>query len=170
MRKQQINFPLKFKGRSALFQGGLAEAIRIQSLGPEALAAPLNAALELADLKAVGQIELASLSFALVVFTSLSSPRLVHEHRERLWHAFQIPIFEQFRAPDGKVIACECEAHDGLHLVPGAGVQVIQGELTIGSNASGLTALLDTGHCECGDEAPRLTVGTAFGWAREAAA
>jgi len=142
----------------------------MQSLGPEALAAPLDAALELAELKTAAQIELPSLSFALVVFTGPSRPRLDFQHRERLWRAFQVPVFEQFCGPDAAVIAHECEAHDGLHLAPRAGARIVDGELRIGSYATGLTALLDTAHCECGEETPRLTVGGLFDWARQAAA
>jgi hypothetical protein len=170
IRKQKIVFPLKFRGKTALYAGGLAEALRVQSHGPEALAAPLEAALELADLKAAGQIELRSLNFALVVFTGPSQPRVDHEHRDRLWRAFQVPLFEQFCGPDAAVIAHECEAHDGLHLAPGSGARIEEGELRIGNYSTGLTALLDTAHCECGDETPRLTVGGPFRWARAAAA
>ena len=169
MRKQQIIFPLKFRGRTAFYDGGLAEALRVESICPEALAAPLDAALELVELKAGAQIELRSLSFALVVFTGPSRPRLDYEQRDRLWRAFQVPIFEQFCGPDAAVIAHECEAHDGLHLAPGGGARIEEGELRIGNYATGLAALLDTGHCECGVETPRLTVGGPFGWAREAA-
>ena len=36
--------------------------------------------------------------------------------RERLWRAFRVPVFEQIIAPDGELLAAECEAHDGLHI------------------------------------------------------
>ena len=178
MRKEPIVFPLNFQGKSAVFEGGLAGAVHLQSLAPEAIAAPLDAALELAKLKTSGHIELPSLGFALVVLTNSSNPHLDHEHHDLLWRAFQVPIFEQFRALNGDVIARECETHDGLHLAAGSDVRVEQGELWVGNLATGLTALLDSSHCDCGDGSPRLTVGGPFGvvtsaphgWAREAAA
>ncbi|MDE3198595.1 MAG: hypothetical protein KGN84_19765 [Acidobacteriota bacterium] len=178
LRNTQIVFPFQFQGCTALFSGGPAEAAELDRLKAEAIAAPLGAAIELAGLKMSGQIVLPCLTFAFVVFTDPAHPKLSRDQRDCLWRAFRVPVFEQFRAADGAVLARECEAHDGLHLVAEAPIRVEQGEVRIRGERTGLTALLDTGHCECGDEHPRLTIGGAFAarlaaggtWAREAAA
>ena len=52
---------------------------------------------------------------SVVIF--LPDAPLSAEQRDRLWELFGVPVFEQLRTPDGELMASECEAHDGLHLI-----------------------------------------------------
>ena len=52
---------------------------------------------------------------SVTVFVSPYIGRLDEEIRDFLWHAFQVPVFEQLRGPSLELLAWECEAHDGLH-------------------------------------------------------
>jgi hypothetical protein len=108
---------------------------------PEVLVLPFGLALSLANRKQLGLFELPSLNTAIVVLTSLDDTPLAGRHRDLLWRAFGVPVFEQLRGSDGAVIASECEVHDGLHFrrdLPG-----LRGEIV-------------TDHCACGAETPRL--------------
>jgi hypothetical protein len=108
---------------------------------PEALVLPLGVALSLANRKQLGLFDLPSLNTAIVVLTSFDDSPLAARHRDLLWRAFGVPVFEQLRGSDGAVIASECEVHDGLHMIeslPGTRGEVV------------------TDHCACGAETPRL--------------
>lgn len=66
---------------------------------------------------------------------------LTRTDRDALWSSFGVPVFENHLGPDGQLIARECEAHAGLHLVAGtppAGLIVSEGE------------------CDCGRATPRI--------------
>lgn len=85
------------------------------------------------------------LEHALVILTPAGEQPLSKYDRDTLWAAFRVPIYEQLQAPNGAVIARECEVHEGLHVN--------------GSDASippGLTGDVVRDHCECGLETPRL--------------
>ena len=153
-RQETLRFPLPAPSRLALIDADfrLAAHMRafdshdVQALGryaPDAMALPLDAALSLADRKLRGLLELPSLKLAIVVFSSIGlQGALESHHRDLLWKAFGLPVFEQLRGADGRVIARECEVHDGLHLdadVP-----------------AGMAAEIVTGQCDCGLETARL--------------
>jgi len=110
---------------------------------------------------------LPSLTIAIVVLTSLADSPLAGHHRDLLWRAFGVPVFEQLRGWDGAVIAKECEVHDGLHIDELAAIlqwqedELLVTQLTAFENPilrvrTGLTGEIATGHCECGNETPRL--------------
>ena len=42
--------------------------------------------------------------------------RLSDGQRDELWDLFQVPVYALLMDRDGHVIACECEAQDGMHL------------------------------------------------------
>ena len=116
---------------------------------PAALVLPFPLALTLASQKQRGLLDLPALTTAIVVLTSLGTRMLTH-HRDLLWQAFAVPVFEQLRNEEGVVIARECEVHDGLHLDQ----QVVLPDL------SSLGTIVRQ-HCECGAETPRLLCVTA---------
>lgn len=127
---------------------------------PESLALPLNDALSLADQKLRGLVELPSLKYAIVVLTSVEPPDstiFAPHHRDLLWKAFGLPVFEQLRGWDSRVIARECEVHDGLHFSATTLEGLSDGDAlaTMGITAS-LHPEIVREHCECGIEAPRL--------------
>lgn len=154
--EEEFRFPLPVAARTALVDAGfragpntrafVAEEIpAMHKWGPEAIVLPLGLALSIADQRQRGLLCLRSLNTAIVVLTSTDDSPLTDDHRDLLWSAFGVPIFEQLRGSDGAVIARECEVHDGLHVVgPCAD---LEGE-TI------------TEHCACGAETPRLRPAT----------
>jgi hypothetical protein len=175
---QKLKFPIVMPARIALFEGGFASDGAIREFGageidelrdfvPEALVLPLQLALTLADQKHRGLIDLPTIKTAIVVLTSFDDTPLEPHHRDLIWRAFGVPLFEQLRGWDGAVLARECEVHDGLHLDEDAAIfHEKDGELLV----TQLTAFEDpiirvrTGwsgeigreHCECGAETPRL--------------
>ncbi len=64
--------------------------------------------------------------------------------RENLWSAFRVPVFEQVIGKSGKLLAAECEAHDGLHIASPA--------LPLHRES------LDDSPCPCGRKTPRIGV------------
>ena len=109
---------------------------------PEALVLPLDLALSLADQKHRGLFALPSLNTAIIVLTSFDDSPLAEHHRDLLWAAFGVPIFEQLLGSEGTVIARECEVHDGLHLQS--------------DEPFYLSADVVTDPCACGLDTPRL--------------
>ena len=178
VQAQQFCFPLSGPVRVALLEGGFHadrnireftpdDVVWIHSYAPEALVAPLDIALSLADQKTRGLFALPSLRTAIVVLTSLDDSPLADHHRDLLWRAFGVPVFEQLRGWDGRIVAKECEIHDGLHIDESAAVfQLHEDELLATQFAApgdpivrartGLTGEIVTGPCECGAETPRL--------------
>jgi hypothetical protein len=159
---QQFTFPLSGPVRIALLEEGFRNDANVRtfaaddmawlcSYAPEALVAPLDLALSLADRKRRGILDLPSVRTAIVVLTSCEDSPLTDDHRDLLWRAWGVPVFEQLRGPDGTVIARECEVHDGLHI------------LTSQDELPGSRAELEivNGICECGAETPRLRSSTA---------
>jgi phenylacetate-CoA ligase len=103
----------------------------------------------------------------MVILTSLAGVPFEQRHRDQLWRAFQVPVFEQLRGWDGTVIARECEVHDGLHVDENNAIlevhesELIATQLTTVDHPilrarTGLSAELLNHHCECGAETPRL--------------
>jgi hypothetical protein len=138
--------------RTALVDSGLrggpnmreftsAEMSFVRAWAPAMLVLPLGLALSLADQKRRGLFGLPSLNTAIVVLTSTGDSPLGDHHRDLLWSAFGVPIFEQLRGGDGAVVARECEVHDGLHIVDST--NQLHGEII-------------SDPCACGSETPRL--------------
>lgn len=142
-------FPLPIPARIALLEAGFRPGRNMSvcavddlpRCAPEALVLPLGLALSLADRKQRGLFDLPSLDTAIVVLTSSENSPLADPHRDLLWRAFGVPVFEQLRGSDGAVIASECEVHDGLHVIEA--LPDLRGEIV-------------TDHCACGAETPRL--------------
>lgn len=82
------------------------------------------------------------LTHAVVVLARPGDPLTSAEERDLLWRAFGVPVFEQIIGADGRLLAAECEAHDGLHL------------LVAGRSWEGYE--VDTSPCGCGQTPPRL--------------
>ena len=152
--EETLRFPLAFAGPTAILTGGFrpekntrefapTDAAGLRAFAPQCLVAPLDNALELADQKLRGLLDLPSLEFA-IVLTGVEDTPLADHHRDLLWRAFGIPVFEQLRNAQGRVIARECEVHAGLHLEPGVVLE------------EGFPFVLQHDHCECGAETTRL--------------
>jgi hypothetical protein len=150
--REDFQFPLTGRARIALIDADFRAAsgmrtfrfgddAELRGFAPDSLALPLNSALVLADRKLRCLIDLPTLKRAVVVFTD---ELMLPHHRDLIWKAFGLPIFEQLRDEHGRVIARECEVHDGLHFDP--------------SLIASLEEIVEInrGVCECGAETPRL--------------
>jgi len=109
---------------------------RAARFSPASVAGPWVQVLQVA--RAGGRVE-----HSIVVFTYPGEPGLSALERESLWNAFGVPVFEQYLGPKSELLATECDAHAGLHVVNGY-------------------EELDLEHdvCSCGNRAPRLTRGS----------
>jgi len=175
---EPLRFPLRSPGRIALLDSAFqtkdgvqkfasSDIVWLRQYAPEAIVCPLAVALWLADQKMRGLLELPSLNTAIIVITSFEDSPLEDHHRDLLWRAFRLPVFEQLRGPDGKVLARECEVHDGLHLAePVITPRLEDRELVLlhldsaadhlVRTQTGVSAEIVNDHCECGSETPRL--------------
>jgi hypothetical protein len=99
---------------------------------------------ELAELIDSGRLSVPLPEAAVVVFTGAGRAELTDLERDLFWRVFQVPVFEQLLAADGHILAMECDAHDGLHLLDPAAAP------------AQICALWDTTPCGCGNPHPRL--------------
>lgn len=134
------------------------------------LAAPVDVLREIGIAMARGELVRRAPTNAVVAFTGIHHGSLTAAHRELLWNLFQVPVFEQYLGFDGRLAAWECEAHDGLHLLPDEVVMEESGgvgsELLITSLtnlqypalrlSTGLYGALASGYCECGKSTEKL--------------
>lgn len=108
---------------------------RARRFNPASVAGPVDQLRRLASEKwAIEQ--------AVIVFTYVGGAALSPDDREWLWDAFGVPIFEQHLSPKNRLLATECDAHSGLHVVSGGAGWVLEDEV-----------------CACGNPAPRLKRG-----------
>ena len=80
---------------------------------------------------------------ALIVFTYAGGPGISVPDREKFWRVFSVPVFEQYLSPKNRLLATECDAHSGLHVVSGCEGFPLEHDM-----------------CACGNPAPRLTRGS----------
>ena len=80
---------------------------------------------------------------AVIAFTYLDGESLTAADRELFWTAFGVPVFEQLLGPNNELLAMECDAHFGLHVVAGCGNMRLERE-----------------KCGCGSPAPRVPRGS----------
>jgi hypothetical protein len=113
-----------------MFPEGWCE--RARKFNPASIAGPLPLLRRLAR-------DTWSFDQAVIVFTYLGGTGLSPLDRESLWNAFGVPVFEQVLSPRNRLLASECDAHSGLHIVSGC---------------EGLQIEHDV--CGCGNPAPRL--------------
>jgi hypothetical protein len=109
---------------------------RAMRFGPGSIAGPLEQLLRLAS-------EAWPIEQAVVIFTYAGGPGISALDRESLWKAFGVPSFEQYLSPRNKLLATECDAHSGLHVVSGCEGFPLEREV-----------------CACGNRSPRLTGGS----------
>jgi hypothetical protein len=84
----------------------------------------------------------AQIGHSVVLFTRPGEPGLSGAERESLWDSLGVPVFEQYLGFKSELLATECDAHAGLHVV--AGYDDLD---------------LDYDVCACGNRAPRLIRG-----------
>jgi len=79
------------------------------------------------------------LAHSVIAFTYDAGHFLRDDDRDLLWAAFGVPVFEQYLNSMNELLASECEAHAGLHVVSGCG-----------------SFAIDKTPCGCGNTASRL--------------
>jgi hypothetical protein len=102
---------------------------------PQCIAAPV------AELRRLAGQNL-KLEHAVIAFTYEGEAGLTSADRELFWRAFGVPVFEQYLDRENRLLATECDAHAGLHVVDGCE------DLN-----------LDREPCACGDRSPRISRG-----------
>jgi hypothetical protein len=116
--------------------GWSEEAVRFR---PAVLAGPT------AEIVALGRNwrgEWPSPTHAVVVFSREGIPLLDDAARDLLWNLFGLPVFEQYLDDQCELLAAECDAHDGLHV--------------LSDRVSREDCVRVEGPCGCGSSAPRL--------------
>jgi hypothetical protein len=160
--------PFRFDDDSRAFLNQRASVLRILPLRyplplpkkVDILAAPIQ---QLRRLAAIPQ----PYEYPVVAFTGVRHGVLTEADRDLLWRAFRVPVFEQFRGLHGELLAEECEAHDGLHVIGEAAIFERRGqELVVTSLLAlrkpvlrvltGLTGEIERGLCQCGRPGERL--------------
>jgi hypothetical protein len=109
---------------------------RARRFDPGSLAGPLEQLRNLA-------LAAWPLEQAVVVFTYSGRIGIPPQDRESLWKAFGVPVFEQYLGPRNKLLASECDAHAGLHVISGCEGFFLERDI-----------------CACGNSAPRLIRGS----------
>lgn len=84
---------------------------------PQVLAGPPERLEQLAQDLQAGRLSLPCFIHAVIVLLRPDEPLLGEAPREQFWAVFQAPVFQQVAGFDGRLLAWECEAHDGLHVV-----------------------------------------------------
>lgn len=110
---------------------------------------------------AIGEVDVSSVDHAVFVLTQCGHSPLTDVLRVSLWQAFGVPLFELFIGSRGRLLASECEAHEGWHVEEGINFSLLHRKLILDAPFSrgmptGLTAELDHGLCPCGREGMRL--------------
>ncbi len=104
---------------------------------------------------------------AMVVFSGMDAGAFTAEQRDELWDRYQVPVFEHFVGTDGRVIASECEVHNGLHIrLDGAILEMVGDEILLTSLSdleapairvrTGLKGPIEYEACNCGRVEPRI--------------
>lgn len=120
----------------------------LRRLQPQALAGWWNELSEVARRILLGELELPSLQFPLILFSRPESAPLPPRCHDLLWQWFRLPTFEQIRGAGGELLAYECAARCGFHLAPSADVARLR--------------LVRSGFpCPCGNPSPLLCAGAA---------
>jgi hypothetical protein len=82
---------------------------------------------------------------AVVVFTREGDGGLTEYDRDMFWDVFGVPAFEQYLNRRNRLMATECDLHEGLHIRA--------------SSARREGWIRDSSPCACGDTRPRLMPG-----------
>lgn len=176
---QTLECHLPSTGRTALLATGFRETELVKCFShqpfdeiaeyqPESLAGALSRLCRLAELVLERRIALPSVRHAVIAFTGLRHGCLRNAHRELLWRAFQVPVYEQFRGFGQELLAWECEAREGLHVDSNNALFEIdsQGRLLVTCPAcpeyvvlrlvTDMSARLHSSPCGCGESGLRI--------------
>lgn len=113
--------PIQSSAKIAILTGGFEESRRVRVFAegwgeaaarfrPDIVAGPLSELRKLAR-------ERVQIGQAIVVFTHAAENTLSASDRDWLWEMLGVPVFQQVLGPANELLAEECEAHGGLHVV-----------------------------------------------------
>jgi hypothetical protein len=134
----------------------------LESWAPNALIGSAADLQRLTDRVRLGTIELKTLDHSISVLTAVGDEPLSDSQREMLWDCFGVPVYELY-TDESRILAYECEAHEGWHITPGSPLRTSEGELLFGSSSgkslpTGLQREMDNSPCRCGRAGARLVV------------
>jgi hypothetical protein len=113
---------------------------RARRFHPQSVAAPPAELRRLAD-------QGLHLESAVIVLTHPGEEELTAEDRDMFWCVFGVPVYEQYLDHKNRLLAMECDAHSGLHVLRGGEIdQEWREHLRLEREA-----------CACGDRSPRVT-------------
>jgi hypothetical protein len=125
---------------SAAFPAVIATDIaELARLDVRSVAAPMTLIREIDPLRW-------SPEFAIVVLSDYNTGLMSAADRDYIWNTFGVPAFEYLLDDAGKVVAEECEAHDGLHfdsVVENLEATIIDQECPCGRPGSRLQEKID---------------------------
>lgn len=142
-----------------MFPGGRWS--QLAAFRPNALAgsaSDLHRVVERIDL---GTLELHSVDRCIFVLTEIGDRPLTDVTRVILWQRFGVPVYEMYVDGQQKILAFECEAHEGWHVLPNARLTANAGELVYRSERgnlvrTGLLRALADDPCPCGRAGSRI--------------
>lgn len=172
-----------FERTSGMKMGALPDLIKAQAVHADALAAPLSVLRALAVTIQSRTSRIAPLRYPVVVFTGVIEGIMTDADRDLFWQVFQVPTFEQFLGFDGRVLAIECEARQGLHIETASAIfekessrpdsELLLTSLTYLRHptlrvGTGLIGRVERSCCECGRSEARLQIVRPAGGVRPA--
>ena len=133
----------------------------LEKFRPRVLVGPAAELQTLAQTMARRAIELPSVDRALFVLSRLDESPANDQLRVVLWQTFAVPVYELLLGPGNKILAGECEAHEGWHPSSGVEFWISDGELLVDTSTAqafhtGLTANITVEPCSCGRPGPRI--------------
>lgn len=134
---------------------------RLSAFAPHVLAGSTADLRRLATQAQLGIRDLPGIDHGVVALTECGTYPATEDFRSLMWHVFGVPVYELFLDLDGKLIASECEAHDGWHIESmGTAFYLFNGELILDRRVdavrTGFTGYVETALCPCGRSTPRL--------------
>ncbi len=114
-----------------------------------------------AELLASGEFQLPTVDHAVFALTDCGSNPIGDDLRAKVWQHFGVPAYELIIAPGCRLLAAECEAHDGWHLADDTSAHFSRGELVYDVPSmqglhTGFAGLIETRACACGRPTARL--------------
>jgi hypothetical protein len=154
----QLHYPFDTVPRTAILGSGfdVNGDIRVFPEGwspalakyaPDALAAPARTLQWLIRAVDQGHVSLPPLGSAVIAFVGEPYGKLTPADRELIERIWGVPVFEQYRAASGELLAAECSAHRGLH---------VRDSMVNVNEALRQFVSLDRTPCQCGSDTPRL--------------
>lgn len=108
----------------------------LERFKPQAVAGSFADLVLIGQLYRRGYLRLPFLNAPILVFSQVRCGPLSDIQHDHLWRLFGLPLLEQIRDEGGALLAEECEARDGFHILPGIGRR--------------LPAMALPGPCPCG--------------------